>query len=103
MRVDGDMVHPMVDATRCIDREFSDLLVRSLLRRMRQALLQGHAVTAPGIGELSVRQARRYALVNPANGQALSLGGERTILFRAERDLIQALNTPFDAGADDAL
>jgi nucleoid DNA-binding protein len=74
-----------------------------MTRRMRRALLDGQAVTVPGVGELSVRQTRRYALVNPANGEALSLGGERAILFRPDRDLLRALNTASDqGGADDA-
>ena len=70
-----------------------------MIRRMRRALLEGQAVIVPGVGELSVRETRRYALVNPANGQALELGGERTLLFRPDRDLVRALNAPADRGA----
>jgi nucleoid DNA-binding protein len=74
-----------------------------MIKRMRRALLEGQAVIVPGVGELSVRETRRYALVNPANGQALELGGERTLLFRPDRDLVRALNAPAgQGGAEDA-
>jgi len=98
MRVDGGMVHPLIDGARRVDRKLADLVVGSLVKRMRRALLDGQAVTVPGVGELSVRETRRYALVNPANGQALELGGERTLLFRPDRDLVRALNAPADQG-----
>jgi hypothetical protein len=64
MRVDGAFVRPLLDYSRSLDRELNDLFVGALLRRMRQALLDGHSLDVPRIGELTVRQARPYALVN---------------------------------------
>lgn len=92
MRVDGAFVRPLLDYSRSLDRELNDLFVGALLRRMRQALLDGHSLDVPRIGELTVRQARPYALVNPINGQTRELGGERTILFRPDRQLVRDLN-----------
>ena len=93
MRVDGAFVQPLMDFSRALDRELSELLVQSLLRRMRHALLEGQTLEAPGIGEFTVRQRDPYALVNPINGQTRELGGERTILFRPDRQLLRELNT----------
>jgi nucleoid DNA-binding protein len=92
MRVDGAFVQPFMDFSRSLDRELSDLLVQSLLRRMRHALLEGQALEVPRIGELTVRQKNPYALINPISGQAQELGGERTILFRPDRQLLRDLN-----------
>ena len=100
MRVDGALVHPLIDFSRCVDREVSDLIVGALLRRMRQALIEGHPLQATGIGEISVRQARPYALVHPGNGQALALGGERTLHFRPDRGLVRDLNLAGGQGHD---
>ncbi len=96
MRVDGQFVQPLADVTRMLDRELCDVLVQSLLRRMRDALLQGHSLDVPNIGQISVRQTRSYALVNPVSGQAQALGGERTLLFRPDRQLVRDLNTSQD-------
>jgi nucleoid DNA-binding protein len=96
VRVDGQFVQPLADVTRMLDRELCDVLVQSLLRRMRDALLQGHSLDVPNIGQISVRQTRSYALVNPVSGQAQALGGERTLLFRPDRQLVRDLNTSQD-------
>lgn len=92
MRVDGDFVQPFMDFSRALDRELSDLLVQSLLRRMRHALLEGKTLEAPGIGEFTVRQRNPYALINPTSGEAAELGGERIILFRPDKQLLKDLN-----------
>jgi nucleoid DNA-binding protein len=91
MRVDGGFVQPFMDFSR-MDREVSDVLVQALLNRMRQALLDGHSLDVPTIGELTIHQSRPRALVNPTSGQTRELGGERTILFRPDRTLVRALN-----------
>jgi nucleoid DNA-binding protein len=92
MRVDGAFVQPFMDFSRSLDRELSELLVQSLLKRMRHALLEGHTLEAPGIGEFTVRQRNPYALVNPTSGQTAELGGERVILFRPDKQLLRDLN-----------
>jgi nucleoid DNA-binding protein len=99
MRVDGAFVQPFLDFSRGLDRELSDLLVQSLLQRMRHTLLEGHTLEAPGIGEFTVRRRDPYALVNPINGQTRALGGERIILFRPDRQLLKDLNA--GCGGDD--
>ncbi|WP_184717826.1 HU family DNA-binding protein [Caulobacter sp.] len=96
MRVDGQFVQPLADVTRMLDRELCDVLVQSLLRRMRDALLEGQSLEVPNIGHISVRQTRPYALVNPVSGQAQALGGERTLLFRPDRQLVRDLNNSQD-------
>lgn len=92
MRVDGAFVQPFSDFSRALDHEVGEVLVQVLLRRMRHALLEGHALEAPGLGEFTVRQRDAYALVNPISGQTRALGGERTILFRPDRQLLRDLN-----------
>ncbi|MCY1646626.1 HU family DNA-binding protein [Caulobacter sp. SL161] len=92
MRVDGHFVQSFMDFSRAWDREVGDIIVQSLVRRMRLALLDGQNLQLPGIGELILHQKGNYALINPTNGQAQALGGERTILFRPDRQLIRELN-----------
>ncbi len=92
MRVDGQLIQPLMDLSRVWDHELNDLIVRSLISRMRHGLLTGHSLDLPSIGELTVRQKHPYALVNPTNGQTCALGGERTILFRPDRQLVRDLN-----------
>lgn len=91
MRVDGGFVQPFMDFSR-MDREVSEVLVQALLNRMRQALLDGHSLDVPSIGELTIHQTRPRALVNPTSGQTRELGGERTVLFRPDRQLVRELN-----------
>lgn len=92
MRVDGAFVQPISDVWRALDHDLGEVLVQLLFRRMRHALLEGHVLEAPGIGEFAVRQRDAYALVHPVSGQTRALGGERTILFRPDRQLLKELN-----------
>ena len=82
---------------RCCSR-CGAVLVRLPFRRMRDALLEGHALEASGIGEFAVHQRDAYALVHPVSGQTRALRGERTILFRQDRQLLKELNAKRGGG-----
>ncbi len=95
------------DLAKILKKSFPDVdddiileLIEAFFEVLIEALQNGQAIELRGFGILEPRVGKGAWFFNPKNQQKYFIKEKRRVLFKNSKELLERLNTPFEAGLD---